>query len=134
MAKEIHCFCAFCRNPRRVYRKESVSLVNVLQALGIALASSYIFWGTLNAKALLIFAITLMSFEIAIVIRSRVDSTCPHCGFDPVLYSRNRDAACEKVKKYIALRQNDPDVWLARKPPLRFAKRKKKGSTKEIVV
>jgi len=134
MAEEVHCYCAFCRNPRRVYRKQSISFANVLQALGLASGLSYVFWGALDAKALLIFALSLMTLEIAIVIYARMDSTCPHCGFDPVLYMRNREAACEKVKKYIALRQNDPDVWLARKPPLRFARRKKKSSTKEIVV
>ena len=134
MADGVHCYCAFCRNPRRVYRKQSLSFVNFLQALGIALSASYLFWRELNAKALLIFAIALMSLEIIIIIRTRIDSTCPHCGFDPVLYVRNREAACVKVKKYIELRQNDPDVWLARKPPLRFTKRKKKTSTHEIVV
>jgi len=133
MAAEIHCYCAFCRNPRQVYRKQSLSLINIFQALGIALSLSYLFWRTLDAKALLIFALTLMASEIVIVMRARLDSTCPHCGFDPILYIHDREAACGKVKRYIELRQNDPDVWLARKPPLRFRKRKKNTSTREIV-
>ncbi len=134
MAKGIYCYCAFCRNPRLVYRKQSISFVNILQALGVALALSYILWGRLSPKGIPIFVMTLILLEIAIVIRARVESTCPHCGFDPVLYVRNRELACEKVKRYIALRQNDPEVWLAHRPPLRFPKRKKKHSTKEIVV
>ena len=76
-----------------------------------------------------------MVIEIGVVAGARFDLTCPHCGFDPVLYAKNKDLACIKVKKCIDLRQNDPDVWLARRPPLRFAKRKKKvDSTREIVV
>jgi hypothetical protein len=132
---KVFCYCAFCRNPRTISRRKSFSFMNFLQALGIALSLSYLFWQGLNPKALPIFVVVLMLLEIAVLIRARFELTCPHCGFDPVLYAKNKDAACSKVKKYIELRQNDPDVWLARRPPLRFGKRKKKvDSTREIVV
>jgi hypothetical protein len=111
-----------------------VGLVNILQAFGIALASSYIFWREVNPKAFIIFVVVLMVSESLIIFRRRMEMECPHCGFDPVLYVKNPEAACLKVKSKIELRQSDPDVWLARRPPLRFAKkRKKKNSTREIV-
>jgi hypothetical protein len=131
----IFCYCAFCRNPRTISRRKSFSAINFIQAFGVALMLSYLFWQNLDAKALPIFVAVLMLIEIAVLIRARFELTCPHCGFDPVLYAKNKDVACNKVKKYIELRQSDPDVWLARKPPLRFARRKRKtDSTREIVV
>ncbi len=132
--KELFCYCAFCRNPRRVFRKRGVGLFNVIQAFGIALIASYVFWQNISPKALVIFAVVLMLIEMLILLRARLEATCPHCGFDPILYARDKDAACRKAKAHIDLRQNDPDVWLARRPPLRFSKRKKKGSSREIVV
>jgi hypothetical protein len=109
--------------------------MNFVQALGIASLLSFAFWQGFNAKALPLFVGALMLIEMAILVRARFELSCPHCGFDPVLYAKNKDVACSKVKKYIELRQNDPDVWLARRPPLRFGKRKKKvDSTREIVV
>ncbi len=130
-----HCYCAFCRNPRTIYRKSGSSGVNVLQAGGVSLLCTFLFWEKLDPRALLIFVVCLMILEVVIHFRTRSEIACPHCGFDPVLYLKNKDAACAKVKVHIAARQNDPNVWLARRPPLRFSKKKKSPhSTRELVV
>jgi hypothetical protein len=130
---EISCYCAFCRMPRKVYRKNSLSLINFIQAVGIAASLSYVFWQELDPRALVVFVLSLMVIEIAILARRRYASECPHCGFDPLLYLRDQLKACEKVKNHLEARKEDPDVWLARKPPIRLPGRKKKSS-REIIV
>jgi hypothetical protein len=133
--KSVLCYCAFCRNPRTIYRKAGSNLKNAGQAFALAFLTTFLFWGRVEPKGLLLFVGWLIVIETVIHFRARMEVACPHCGFDPVLYIRNKEAACEKVKRHIVARQSDPDVWLARKPPLRFAKRKRKGnSTRELVV
>ncbi len=135
---KVHCYCAFCKNPRTVYKKRHLSLGNYVQALSLAVFASYMFWQSLDAKGILIFVIALVFIESFILMRHRLDVACPHCGFDALLYLKNQAAACEKVKIHLATRQSDPNVWLGRRPPLRFAKkspsRKDGKSTREIVV
>jgi hypothetical protein len=131
---KVDCFCAFCKTPRKVYRKKSLSLINYIQALSLSGVLSLVFWRSFDAKALLVFAMSLMFIEGFILFRRRSDVECPHCGFDPHLYLKNQSAACEKVKKHLEVRSLDPDVWLGKRPPLRFSKKSSKNSTKEIVV
>lgn len=131
MAK-LNCFCAFCKVPRTIYRKKALNGVNYIQALSLSSILSFIFWGKLDPKALIFFVMTLMFTEIGILIRRRAAAACPHCGFDPYLYLKDQNAACEKVKIHLEQRQADPDVWLGKKPPLRFSKRSSKNSTREI--
>jgi len=127
------CYCAFCKMPRKIYRKRAVSFINFIQALGIAMAASFLFWQQLDPRALVIFVLALMIIEIGILVRNRYDAECPHCAFDPIVYVRDQVKACEKVKRHLEARKEDPDVWLARKPPIRLPGRKKK-STREIVI
>ena len=79
-----------------------------------------------------------MFIEAAILIRRRLDVPCSNCGFDANLYLRDQEAACEKVKKFLATRQEDPKVWLGLRPPVTVAKKVKPSvksgkSTREIV-
>ena len=131
------CYCAFCKTPRRIFNKKMLSFSNYFQAFGLAAVTSYLFWQELDPRGLIIAIFFLILIEITHLVRSWVAVSCPHCGFDPALYIRNQAAACERVKGHLARRQEDPDVWLARKPPLRFAHRiipsKNKKSTREIV-
>ncbi|MCC6278567.1 MAG: hypothetical protein IT289_11695 [Oligoflexia bacterium] len=129
---KVSTYCAFCRLPRSIYRKKGVNWVNVLQALGLACGSSYLIWRELDPRAMIIFVGSLAVMEIFILLRTRSEIECPHCGFDPVLYKRDPAKACEKVKLSIEARKEDPNVWLARRPPLRLPKRKR-SSTREIV-
>lgn len=128
------CYCAFCKNPRQLYAKRTLSLFNYIQAFGIGALMSLVIWRELNPKGLVIVVFAMIAMEAAILLRRRADLPCPHCGFDPALYRRNKEAACAGVKRHIENRQNDPDVWLARKPPITVSRRKKKNSTREIVV
>jgi hypothetical protein len=135
-SKEVSCYCAFCRIPRRVYSKQSLSPGNVAQAVVFAAVSSLLFWQRIDPKGILLLIMAVAVIEAGILFRRRWSLACPHCGFDPIVYKRSPALACERVKMHIQARQDDPDVWLARKPPLKVSssKRKNKNSTRELVV
>jgi hypothetical protein len=125
-------YCAFCKLPRQVYRKRGVSLVNILQSLGMSAGLSFIFWRELDPRAMIFFVALLGFMEVGILLRGRAELQCPHCGFDPVMYKRSPEKTSEHVKKTIEARKEDPEVWLARKPPIRVGKRRK-NSSREII-
>ncbi len=50
--------------------------------------------------------------------------TCPHCGFDPILYKKNVQACVEKVKAHLEARKNNPSTLLSRQPKLNLPPRK----------
>src|ERR1700722_17305170 len=104
MGKTKNCFCAFCKNPRKVYAKKSLSLINYLQAFGIGTLVTYGIWQEINPKGLVIVVFAMIVIESSILIRRRSQLPCPHCGFDPALYKRNKDAACEMLKRHIESR------------------------------
>ena len=130
------CYCALCRNKRTVYAKRSLSLVNYLLAAAFTVALTWLLWHQADARGLLIYIGAIAIAEIFILLRRRTGLACPHCGFDPVLYSRNQATARDLVIKHLETRQEDPNVWLARRPPIRGTSRRKKNkdSTREIIV
>lgn len=75
-----------------------------------------------DARVFLIFVFSLAVAEFFIQIRWRLGVVCPHCGFDPVLYSASPERAAQKVKIHLDRRQNDPNMLLAR--PLNLPTRK----------
>src|SRR5438270_26426 len=91
---KVQCYCAFCKTPRVVYKKKNLSLSNYIQALSLAIFCSMIFWQRLDAKAIVIFVISLIFIEGSVLFRRRLDIPCPHCGFDAHLYMKNQAAAC----------------------------------------
>jgi hypothetical protein len=126
---EINCYCAFCRTPRKIYRKKTLSFVNFLQAALISSFLTWLFWQGLEPKGLLIFIACLSVIEMLILGRSRLAIDCPECGFDPYLYIKDQKRACDKVKEHLDLRKSDPDVWLAKRPPLMLPTQKPKPGT-----
>jgi hypothetical protein len=129
------CYCAFCRNQRRIYRRDGLGVFNYIQAVGLGLLSSFLIWQELDPKALVVTVFFLISMEIFVRVRTRVELSCPHCGFDPILYRKDVAAACERVKTHLKERAEDPQVWLARKPPVRLpVKHIKKDSSREFIV
>jgi hypothetical protein len=110
------CYCAFCRSHRRIYRKRHVSLVDIgLAALASFLLSSLI-WQDFDPRAIVFFAFGLGLAEIAVLLRWRMSIACPRCGFDPVLYKRNPEAAVQRVQRHRLRDAEDPmSVFLS--PP-----------------
>ncbi len=58
---------------------------------------------------------------------------CPHCGFDPLLYIKSQEKACEQVKAHLERRKNDPYVLMGTKAKLDLPFIVKKKDTKTPV-
>ncbi|MFP5520015.1 MAG: hypothetical protein ACLGGX_08940 [Bdellovibrionia bacterium] len=114
MNKKNQCYCAFCKSPRRIYRKKTISLLNVGEALAASLGVMFLLWQKFDPRFVLFFAAFLVVGELFIRLRWRTSVLCPHCGFDPVLYLKDSRQAAEKVKNYLAKRKQDPEKILAK--------------------
>lgn len=110
-------FCAFCRLPRKVVVKKRSDWTNVALSLLSAGIFMFFIWRALDPRIVILFMICIFFSEVFIHIRWRMNMPCPHCGFDPLLYKSDREAAAEKVKIKLAqvrasgqylLKQNNP--------------------------
>lgn len=107
-AKRVQTFCAFCRVPRKVYKKRRIGLGDIIAcAMAAALATALYFQG-LDAKGIFFFVGFLFVSETFIQLRWRLGVVCPHCGFDPVVYVKDPGKAAERVKAHLDKRQDDP--------------------------
>ncbi len=122
MASRVQIFCAFCRSPRRVYRSRRIGLAHVVAsalAAGLIMAA---LWQEFDARVMIVFVICLAIAEVFLQIRWRMSLTCHQCGFDPVVYKKNPEAAAEKVKIHLQRRKEDPRYLLS--PSLNLPLRK----------
>ncbi|MCB0356973.1 MAG: hypothetical protein KDD40_08205 [Bdellovibrionales bacterium] len=79
----------------------------------------YIMWQGFDAKVSVVFVFCLIFAEAFVKLRWRLSIVCPHCGFDPVIYTKNPDVACQKVKKRLADRRESGDYLLSSNDPFR---------------
>ncbi len=114
-AKKIDCFCAFCRTPRKAYRKKSIGFIHVLGSLMASVVVMFAMWQEFDPRFLFIFVICLAISEVFLKIRWRMNIVCPTCGFDPVLYLKDHQAAVQKVKFQLQVREQDP-MSILKKP------------------
>ena len=106
-------FCAYCGHHRAVYTKKHVSLLDVLGATGLGLASASLIAQQFDPRGFLISALGIGIAEIFVSFRYRLRLICGRCGFDPVLYRRDPSAAAERVKRVREERLNHPVLALA---------------------
>lgn len=126
-------FCAFCRSPKTYFKRRRLGLANIFGALLSAAAINYIFTHGVDSRVLVIFIANLFVLEFALKIRWRMSLICKECGFDPVIYKRSPETACQMVKDKTELRRADPIKNLFF--PLTIPKRRepKKDSIKAII-
>ena len=79
----------------------------------------FVFWQTFNARVMVLFVFCLMIAEAFVQIRWRLSIVCPHCGFDPVIYTKDPEKACHKVKKRLDFRKESGDYLLSSNDPFR---------------
>jgi hypothetical protein len=103
-----NCFCAFCRSPRRIYKKRNIGILNILYSGVAAMIIMYAFWQEFDPRGLMVFAILLAVSETFIQFRWRLSIPCRQCGFDPVSYIKNPEVAAEKVTQHLLKRRADP--------------------------
>lgn len=114
MKQRHNCYCAFCRTPRRIYKKRNLGLLNIIYAALSAVVVMYAFWGGFDPRALMIFAVFLAITETFVQIRWRLSVSCKQCGFDPVLYIKDPEKAAAKVSSHLQKRREDPKYLLAK--------------------
>ncbi len=111
-------YCAFCKTPRRSNLKKSVTLVEVLFCLIGSVLLSLLFWQKFDFKILTLFGILVCILEFFCQLKWRVSIMCSQCGFDPVLYLKDKDKAVLKIKAHLQKRKEDPRVLLSKNPKL----------------
>lgn len=118
--KKTNCYCAFCRTPRKVYYKKSVSVANVIYSAIAAIPFMYLLWQGFDPRVVVVFVVCIGLTEVFMKLRWRLALQCQQCGFDPVLYRRDPESASQKVKAHLEKRAQDPKYLLAR--PLNLPK------------
>lgn len=106
------CFCGFCKNPRRIYSKKRIGMANVFQSAILSLVLSMAFWQEPDPRMVVIFVFALSLMEVVIIVRRRLSLPCPHCGFDPAIYSSNPEKAAQKVTAFLARKKVDPTLMV----------------------
>lgn len=101
-------YCAFCRSPKVYFKRKRLGLLNTAGACVGALALNYVFSRQIEPIAFVIFVVNLFAIELALQIRWRMSLICHECGFDPVIYKRSPEAACQMVKEKIEQRKTNP--------------------------
>lgn len=110
-------FCAFCKIPRRIYSKKNASWTNVVIALVLGCCLEGFFGNPLNFRSLIYAVLILVMIEIGVSLRRRWSLNCPHCGFDPKLYMRDRARAAEQVRFHLEELRNSGEYLLKRNNP-----------------
>ncbi len=119
------CFCAFCKNQRRVYRKKHIDWTNVLMSFVSSTLLMVALWQGFQPEIILFFVVLVVASEILIQVRWRMSLPCPHCGFDPLLYTRKPEEAARRVVNFIENQRETPQYWLKGDPLRQLPRRKK---------
>ncbi|WII71951.1 hypothetical protein QJS83_15920 [Bdellovibrio sp. 22V] len=109
-----NCFCAFCKSPRRIYRKKNISVMNLLASALASVVLMFAIWQQFDPRVMIVFVVCLAISEVFVKIRWRLSVVCRQCGFDPVMYLKNPEAAAAKVKEQLDMRKQDPKYLLAK--------------------
>lgn len=116
------CYCAFCKNTRKVYSSKHMSLAGIIGMVLLSYVMTYSIWHQPDPRGLIILASLLMIGEGATQLRWRQALICKHCGFDPVIYMKNPELAGAKIKEFMKLRSERPEFLL--KPVLNLPARR----------
>lgn len=109
-----NCYCAFCKTPRRIYRKKRLSLVNVLASALSSAVIMFALWQKYDPRVMIVFVLCLAFSEVFVQLRWRMSVACRQCGFDPVQYLKDPEGAAQKVKAHLDQRREDPKYLLAK--------------------
>ncbi|WP_413944504.1 hypothetical protein [Bdellovibrio sp. HCB-162] len=112
--KRHNCFCAFCKSPRRIYRKKNISLMNIVGSALASIVVMFAIWQQYDPRVMIAFVVCLALSEVFVKIRWRLSVVCRSCGFDPVLYLKHPEQAAQKVKAQLDMRKQDPKYLLAK--------------------
>lgn len=115
-------FCAFCKSPRKFYAQKRLGIKGLFSSLLIGIALSYILEQAMSPSALFIMIVIAIMLDLLTQVRWRYSVICKECGFDPVLYKKDSQRACERVKNRLEERKKDQILHWTR--PLKLPVRK----------
>lgn len=116
------CFCAFCKNTRKVYASKHMSMSGIVGMVLLSYVMAYAIWHQPDIRGLVILGTLLMIGETATQLRWRQALVCQHCGFDPVIYVKSPELAGAKIKDFMKTRSERPEFLL--KPVLNLPTRR----------
>lgn len=109
-------YCAFCRSSRKVYIKRHLSAFDMFSCVIISLCLMYLFWQNFDPRFIAIFAVVFLLAELIVHMRHRIGIICRYCGFDPIVYAKNRPEAAARVRKHIEAHMDDPALLMSKQP------------------
>ncbi len=114
------CYCAFCKTPRKVYKRKSLSYIEILGLIFLSITFTFVFFKSMDPRGLFIVGASLLVGEIFTQLKWRTAMVCQNCGFDPVLYLRDHEQAGLKIKAFLEKRSTSPAHLL--RPPILLPK------------
>lgn len=112
--KRHNCYCAFCKTPRRIERKRSISFMNVVGGALASVVIMFALWQHYDPRVIVVFVVCMALSEIFIKLRWRLSVVCRQCGFDPVMYLKKPEQAAEKVRLQLEMRKSDVKYLLSK--------------------
>ena len=120
------CYCAFCKNPRKVYANKHLSLAGILGLVGLGVVITYTIYKTLDPWGLGLIGVFLVVGELFSQTKWRTSMICRHCGFDPVVYVRSPEQAGLKIRAFLDTRPESAAHLL--RPPVQLPRKTEKES------
>lgn len=120
------CYCAFCKNPRKIYAHKHLSIVGIIGLVGLGVVITYAIYKTLDPWGLGLIGMFLIVGELFSQTKWRASMICRNCGFDPVVYVRNPEQAGLKIKAFLEHRSELPE-YLLRPQVVRSGRKARKG-------
>lgn len=122
----VSCYCAFCKNQRKVYANKHLTLSDILGLVLLGIVMTYAVFRSLDTRGLAAIGTMLIIGELFSQTKWRSSMICRHCGFDPIIYVRDPGKAGLKIKAFLEMRSEMPEYLL--KPQIVMsAKKHKKG-------
>ena len=128
--KRVECYCAYCRTKRKVYKSKYLNYMGVFGILTFSYVLTLAIWEQTDVRGLFILGVSLLLAEGFTQLRWRQSMICQNCGFDAVIYVKDKNLASAKIKAFMKIRENDPKFLL--KPLLPIQKQKLSHSSIEI--
>ncbi|RME17865.1 MAG: hypothetical protein D6797_01545 [Bdellovibrio sp.] len=126
-------YCAFCKIKRKIYRRKHISFFHVISTALLALVFVYGLYGRFDGRVILVWVVGLILAEIFTHLRWRLSLICQACGFDPVLYLKDKEAAAQKVKEILEKKASNPDVYFKKYNPFKHLKPLRKKSKDRLL-
>ncbi len=88
--------------------------MNLIASALASVVLMFAIWQQYDPRVMIVFVVCLAISEVFVKIRWRLSVVCRQCGFDPVLYLKQPEAAAQKVKEQLEARKQDPKYLLAK--------------------